>query len=107
MWNMSEGERTGHALAHYATVRAIHQDRMPLVDAAGNLRVPPRAKDGRGAGVRVHPGEVIRRQWEAAFGVVYGLDVVQEEGALGLVETPLELTTEDEGAELEPTRERP
>ncbi len=74
---------------------------MPLVDAAGDLRVPPRAEDGRGAGVRVHPGEVIGRQREAAFRVVYGLGIVQEEGALGLVETPL-LTTEDEGAELEP-----
>ena len=43
---------------------------------------------------------------KAALRVVYGIGIVQEEGALGLVEAPL-LAAEDEDTELEPTRERP
>ena len=83
------------------TLRTVYQHRMPLIDAPGDLRVPPRAKYGRGAGVRVHTDEVRWGQRKAAVRVADGLGVAQEEGALGLVETPLR-TTEYQGAELEP-----
>ncbi len=74
---------------------------MALVDAAGDIGVPAGAEDRRGAGVRVDPGEVGRRQGEAALRVVDRPGVVEEEGALGLVETPV-LAAEYQGAELEP-----
>ena len=80
----------------------VHQHRMPLVDAARDLRVPPRAEDGRGAGVGVDAGEVRSvSQREAAVGVADHASVGQEESALGLVELPPR-TAKDEGAELEP-----
>ena len=62
---------------------------MALVDPAGDLGVPAGAKDRRGAGVRVDPGEVGRRQGEAALGVNDRPGVVEEEGAPGLVEAPV------------------
>ena len=40
---------------------------MPLVDATRDLGVPAGAENGRGAGIRVHAGEVLRRQWKAAI----------------------------------------
>ena len=82
-------------------VGAVYEDGMARVDATGDLGIAAGAEDGRGAGVGVDAGEVRRRQREAAFGIVFdGGGVVEEEGAVGLLESPL-LAAEDQGDELE------
>ena len=73
---------------------------MALVDAAGYFRVAPSAEYGRGSSVRVDASEIFRRQREAPVRVVDRLKVVQEEGALSLLESPF-LAAEYECAELE------
>ena len=82
------------------TLGAVDQDGMALVDPAGDIGVPAGAEDGRGAGVRVDPGEVGRRKGEAALRVIDRPGVGEEEGAPGLVEAPV-LAAEYQGAELE------
>ena len=86
--------------ATFSTFRVIHQHRMPLVDAAGDLRVPPRAEDGGGSGVGIDQREVGGSQREAAVRVFDGLGIGEEEGASGLRESPLR-AAENEGTELE------
>ena len=73
---------------------------MLFIDAAGDFGVAAVAEYGRRAGIWIHAGEVVGRQWETAVRVIDGFGVVQEEGAFGLVEPSL-LTTKDEGAEFE------
>ena len=79
---------------------AVDEHGMAIVDAAGDLGVAAAAEDGRGAGVGVDADKVGRGQREAALRVLDDGGVVQEKGALGLVEAAL-LAAEDEGAELE------
>ena len=67
---------------------------MALVDAACDLGISSAAKDRRRAGIRVDACEVGGSQGETAIRVVDGGGVVQEEGALGLVELAL-LAAED------------
>ena len=81
--------------------RVIHQHRMALVDAAGDVGVAAGAEYGGGAGVGVDAGEVVRGQGEAALRVLDCSGVLQEEGAFGFVEMALR-SAENEGAELEP-----
>ena len=73
---------------------------MPFVDAKSDLGVAAGTEDGGGAGVGVDPGEVLRREREAALRVVDGRGVAQEKSAARLVESSL-LATEYQGAKLE------
>ena len=80
--------------------RAIHQHRMPLIDAAGDLSVPAGAENWRGTRIRVHTGEIRGRQWEAALPVMDLFRVVEEEGTHGFIESSL-FPAKDQGAEFE------
>ena len=93
-----------HALLF--ALRAVHQHRMLLVDASRNLSIPSSAKNGRGASIRIHASEVVRRQWKATVFIMDRFRIVQEESAFSLVESPL-LAAQDEGAEFEGGSPRP
>ena len=82
------------------SVRAIHQDWVVPVDAAGEVGVAAGAEDGGGAGVGVDAGEVVGAQSEGAVGVFGGLGVGQEEAAASFGEGAVG-AADDEGAELE------
>ena len=69
--------------------RAVDQYGMTLVDTPRNVGIATRAEDGRSARIRINAREIVRRQRKTAFPVLDGSRVVQEEGTLGLVETPL------------------
>ena len=73
---------------------------MVLVDATGDLGILEVAKDRGSAGIRIHAGEVVRRQREATLWIVNRCDVVEKEGAVRFVECSV-LTAEYEGAEFE------
>ena len=97
---------TGYVLRSWP-VRAVYEDGMARVDATSDLGIPAGAEDGRGAGVGVDTGEVVRREREAALAIILdGRGVVEEEGAVGPVESP-RLAAEDQGYELEARREHP
>ena len=93
------------AIAHrpylaLCAARAVHQHGMALVHAARDVGVAAGAEDRRGAGVRVHAGEVVRGQREASFRVGNGSGVVQEEGAARLGERAVRAAA-DQRAEFE------
>ena len=73
---------------------------MPLVDTAGDVGVAAGTENGRGAGIGVDAGEVLRRQRKAAVLVMDRFRVVQEEGAFRLIESSC-FPAKDEGAEFE------
>ena len=79
---------------------------MSLINTTDNLSVAATAEHWGRAGIRIHAGEVVWRQWKAAGLVIDGFGVVQEEGAFGLIELSL-LATKDEGAEFETKRGYP
>ena len=66
--------------------RAVDEDGVAFVDAAGYFGVAAGAEDGGGAGVGVDAGEVGGGQGEAAVRVVDSGGIMQEEGTFGFGE---------------------
>ena len=73
---------------------------MAFVNPSGDFRVPACAENWRGASVGVDAGEIVGSQRETAVRVVDRFGTMQEEGALGIIETAL-IAAENESAELE------
>ena len=73
---------------------------MPLVDTAGDVGVAAGTENGRGTGIRVHAGEIRRRQGKAAVLFMDRFRIVQEEGALRFIESSC-FPAKNEGAEFE------